>query len=190
MKDRIPAPDAKLNFGFTGRLVAEKGIAAISELSRRPELSDIVWHIHGAGPAFPPDYFKPFSNIVYHGAYSSGPTHAEALERLDASVLFSRHNEGMPLSLIEAMSAGLPWIATDRGGTREMAVSATNCQVVEPSPTIETLAKAVRTMADRIRAGLTSRQEQRRTYDRLFSPRVVSQAWCSYLETRELAAAG
>jgi glycosyltransferase involved in cell wall biosynthesis len=122
---------------------------------------------------------------VYHGPYSNGPQHTDLLQKLDAIVLFSSHNEGMPLSLIEAMSAGLPWIATDRGGTREMAVSEPNCMVVDPSPTEDALAAAVRMLADRIRQGITSRVEQRITYDRHFSPPVVTHSWCSYLESRE-----
>ena len=185
VKNHIPSPNAKLHFGFTGRLVVEKGIATICALSQRPSLSDITWHIHGAGAAFPPDYFAPFPRVVYHGPFSSGPQHADILQKLDAIALFSSHNEGMPLSLIEAMSAGLPWIATDRGGTREMAMSESNCIVVEPSPSEETLAVAVRQLADRIREGRTSRTEQRGIYDRHFAPSVVSHAWCSYLESRE-----
>ena len=184
--DRIPALDSKLNFGFMGRLVAEKGIATICALSNLPSLADIAWHIHGEGAAFPPKYFSEFPNVTYHGRYSSGPRHADILQSLDAVVLFSSHNEGMPLSLIEAMSAGLPWIATDRGGTREMAVSEANSIVVESAPTLDVLAAAVRRLADRLHRGVTSRKEQRRNYDRLFSPPVVSHAWCNYLEARQL----
>lgn len=189
VKDRIPPLNAKLHFGFTGRLVAEKGIATICSLSQRPALSDIRWHIHGAGAAFPPEYFQRFPNVIYHGPYSNGPQQADILQKLDALVLFSSHNEGMPLSLIEAMSAGLPWIATDRGGTREMAISETNCLVASPSPSEDELANAVLTMADRIRQSVTSRVEQRRVYDRVFSPPVVAHSWCNYLEARELAPA-
>jgi glycosyltransferase involved in cell wall biosynthesis len=185
VKDRIPPLNAKLSFGFMGRLVIEKGIATICALSRLPALAEITWHVHGAGSAFPPEYFSEYPNVVYHGPYSGGVQQARILQSLDALVLFSAHNEGMPLSLLEAMSAGLPWIATDRGGTREMAVSEANCIVVEPSPSLEVLAAAVTALADRIRHGVTSRREQRRIYDRLFSPPVVSHAWCQYLESRQ-----
>lgn len=184
--DRAYTADTRLNFGFAGRLVPEKGIDFICALSRLPALADITWHIHGAGPDYPPDFFAAFPNVVYHGAYSSGAQQAEILQRLDALVLFSTHNEGMPLSLIEAMSAGLPWIATDRGGTGELAVSAENSMVLPHPTNLAALASAVRTMADRIQQGVTSREEQRRVYDGLFSPPVVSEAWCEYLEARQL----
>lgn len=182
--DRTIPPGARLNFGFAGRLVAEKGIDQICALSRIESLSDIQWHIHGAGPAYPPGFFAEFPNITYHGPYSAGPQQAQLLQNLDALVLFSSHNEGMPLSLIEAMSAGLPWIATDRGGTREMAVDPANAIVVPAPASLNALAVAVRDMADRIRAGQTSRTAQRRAYDEFFSPAVVSVAWCDHLEAR------
>lgn len=183
--DRPIVPGARLHFGFTGRLVAEKGIDQICALSCSALLPDITWHIHGAGSAYPPGFFRDFPNVVYHGPYSAGPQQAELLQNLDALVLFSSHNEGMPLSLIEAMSAGLPWIATDRGGTREMAVDPANALVVPAPASLNALAVAVRELADRIRNGRTSRVAQRRVYDEFFSPAVVSAAWCDYLEARE-----
>jgi glycosyltransferase involved in cell wall biosynthesis len=185
VSDRAIAPGARLRFGFTGRLVAEKGIDQICALSRFESLTDITWHIHGAGSDYPPAFFADFPNVIYHGPYSTGPQQAELLQNLDALVLFSSHNEGMPLSLIEAMSAGLPWIATDRGGTREMAVDPANAIVVPAPASLNALAVAVRDMADRIRAGRTSRSAQRRVYDEFFSPAVVSGAWRDHLEARE-----
>lgn len=185
VKDRIYSPNSVLHFGFMGRLVAEKGVADVCALSRRPELTGIQWHVHGSGADFPPSYFKAFPNVVYHGPYSSGPQQADILQSLDAIALFSTHNEGMPLSLIEAMSAGLPWIATDRGGTSEMALTPGNAIVVKQPHTLESLAAAVREMARRIRSGETSRSDQRRTYDGIFAPPVVADAWCNFLEARE-----
>lgn len=186
VQDRFYSANSQLHFGFMGRLVAEKGIDLICALSRRPELAGITWHIHGSGSAYPAAFFEPYPKIVYHGSYTAGSQQAAILESLDALVLLSTHNEGMPLSLIEAMSAGLPWIATDRGGTREMAVSAENCVVVEPTQDLDQLAAAVQEMATRIRSGGTSRDEQRRAYDRLFARPVVAEQWCDFLETREL----
>ena len=114
-------PDQPLSFGFVGRLIATKGVGMICEVSRRPELSDITWHIYGAGSDYTAEHFKTFPTIQFHGSYRDARHYKDVLLGLDALVLFSQHNEGMPLSLIEATSAGLPWVASDRGGTREIA---------------------------------------------------------------------
>jgi glycosyltransferase involved in cell wall biosynthesis len=186
VREQTYSATATLHFGFTGRLVAEKGVDFICALSRLPELAHITWHVHGAGDAYPPSFFVSYPKIVYHGPYSSGPAQAAILQNLDAVVLFSTHNEGMPLSLIEAMSAGLPWIATDRGGTRELAISERNCLVVSHPATRETLTAAVLEMSDRIRRYRTSRSAQRRVYDQTFAPEVVGEQWCRYFENREI----
>lgn len=173
----------ELHFGFMGRLVVEKGIDTICRLSTDPSLADITWHIHGSGPAFPPEYFRPWPRVVYHGPFVDAATQAKALLSLDALVLFSTHNEGMPVSLIEAMSAGLPWIATDRGGTRELAISQSNSTVVPHLASDNTLRAAVDELAWRIRTGTTSRVAQRRAFDYYFAPATVGARWLRYLES-------
>ncbi|MCR6655782.1 MAG: glycosyltransferase [Opitutus sp.] len=97
-----------LHFAFMGRLVPEKGIDAILALSRRASLADIRWHIHGAGAGYDEELFRNYPNVVYHGPFAGMGAMGPALRTTDALVLFSLHNEGMPLSLIEGMSAGLP----------------------------------------------------------------------------------
>jgi len=177
-------PGETLNFGFMGRLIREKGVDAICRLSADPTLAPITWHLHGAGPDYPPEFFKAWPRVRYHGAYSGTEAQARALQSLDAAVLFSTHNEGMPLGLIEAMSAGLPWIATDRGGTREIGVSKSNCIVVPHPATDATLRHAVDELSGRIRNGTTSRLVQRAAYDGYFSPDVVGARWLEFLEAR------
>jgi capsular polysaccharide biosynthesis protein/glycosyltransferase involved in cell wall biosynthesis len=177
-----PAGDRVLNIGFLGRLVSTKGIDIVCTLSRRPELAGVLWHIHGEGPEYPETYFREFPNIRYHGPYRDLARHGEILRSLDAVALFSIHNEGMPLSLIETMSAGLPWIATDRGGTRELAAAAGNCVVLDHPCTAENALPRVLEFVRRLRAGETSRHAQRAVYDARFAPPVVSRLWFRYLE--------
>lgn len=173
-------PQAPLRFGFCGRLIPEKGIDTIIALAEHPALADIEWHLHGAGPAYPAERFTARPRLVYHGAFASGAEHAAALLGLDSLVLFSTHNEGMPLSLIEGMSAGLPWIATDRGGTRELADSVNETLLAPPDATLAQFAGAVRTLADRILARGTSRRLQRAVYDHRFAPAVVTAQWLGF----------
>jgi glycosyltransferase involved in cell wall biosynthesis len=169
-----------LRFGYCGRLIPEKGIDAILALSHDPALAGIEWHIHGAGEAYAPSRFAGHPHVVYHGAYHSAGEHARALLDLDAVALFSTHNEGMPLSLIEALSAGLPWIATDRGGTRELAAAPADSELVPAAASLPELAGGVRTLAGRILAGATSRRRQRAFYDDRFAPAVVTRLWLDF----------
>jgi glycosyltransferase involved in cell wall biosynthesis len=176
-------PGRPLRFGFCGRLIPEKGIESILALARETVPGDIEWHVHGAGEAYPPARFANQPGLVYHGAYRTAEEHARALLALDALVLFSTHNEGMPLSLIEGMSAGLPWIATDRGGTRELMVSPADSLLAPATASLPELRSAVRVLADRIRSGATSRRRQRAGYDEQFAPPVVARLWLDFFKS-------
>ena len=80
-------------------------IHIIGEGEQREEL-EVYIHQHGLE-----------NSVILHGALPR----SEVLEELDASdifVLLSRY-EGFPRSILEAMAAGLPVIASDVGGVRE-----------------------------------------------------------------------
>lgn len=171
-----------LHFGFVGRLIPEKGVERVIRLANEPALADIHWHIHGAGAAFPPEHFANHPRLTYHGAYSGEAAHSAILQNLDAVVLPSTHNEGMPLSLIEAMSAGLPWVATDQGGTRELLLEPACARLVPADVGHAGLVTAVRDLADAVRAGAASRKMQRAAYEREFAPGVVGARWSEFLE--------
>lgn len=182
VKDVAYTPGQPLAFGFVGRLIATKGIDTLCELSRRPELGGVIWHLYGASPEYPESHFASYPHVRYHGPYRDLVRYGEILRELDAIALFSKHNEGMPLSLIEAMSAGLPWVASDRGGTRELMVSPGNCELVmNPHDGADVLASTLR-LVDRILTGKTSRRAQRAVYDAEFAPEVVARRWFEYLE--------
>ena len=89
--------------------------------------------------------------------------------------------EGLPVSLMEVMAAGLPWIATDRGGTRELGVSELNSVIVPAGASLQEMKALTMELADRIRTGRTSRIAQRRVYDEHFSPEISSRKWLEYL---------
>lgn len=188
VQDTIYTPGQPLAFGFVGRLIGTKGVGTICALSQRPELSAVAWHIYGAGAEYPESYFRAYPRTRYHGPYRDLTRYGEILRELDALALFSQHNEGMPLSLIEAMSAGLPWIASDRGGTRELAVSSENCVVVKDPTNLEATLADTLTLIDRLYAGKTSRRAQRAIYDQRFAPERVAEQWFAYFEgSRTLA---
>jgi len=176
-----PLPgDRPLRFGYLGRMVSTKGVDTLLALSNVPELADIHWELHGAGPSVPTD-LAAYPRVSLHPPYDGPAEQVVRLAGLDATVLLSRHQEGQPLSLTEAMAAGLPWLATDRGGTAELAHDSANCELLPPGADLATAAAAVRRLADRIRSGATSRSRQRAVYDRHYSPPAVAQRWLAFL---------
>ncbi len=179
-----PSAGATLRFGFLGRLVPTKGIETILRLAADPACDGIEWHIHGAGPDYPPERFAGHAHLTYHGGYANPEQQAAILAELDAVALFSVHNEGMPLSLIEAMAAGLPWVATARGGTPELAESAADCELVLHPDNYDECRAAVLALAARIHDGQTSRAAQRAVWERRFGPALVRQQWLEYLAKR------
>jgi glycosyltransferase involved in cell wall biosynthesis len=170
-----------LRFGFVGRLMRGKGIDMICQLSTDPELGDIEWHVHGSGAHYRPEFFADFPNVRYHGAYQGATELTAILGALDALVLFSTYQEGQPISLIEAMAAGLPWIATDQGGTRELMWSPSNCRLVSAACPYEEAKQAVLDLVRAIRAGETSVAAQRGAYEDNLAPAAVGERWMEFL---------
>lgn len=79
-------------------------------------------------------------------------------------------SEGIPVSLMEAGSAGIPLVATDVGGSGEI-VNAANGVLLPPHPDIATIANALRLFSDRERAA-AYRQEARACWGRKYSAPV------------------
>jgi len=80
----------------------------------------------------------------------------------DALVLPSRYQEGQPVSILEAMAAGLPVIATDTGSVREMIVDRRNGFMVPPSSPFDIAEKINFLIEDRElsrRMGLNNRRK-------------------------------
>jgi glycosyltransferase involved in cell wall biosynthesis len=91
---------------------------------------------------------------------------ANLMNAMDVFCLVS-HKEGLPLSLIEAMACGLPVVATDIDGLREVVQPGVNGMVVAPDD-VDGLARSlVRLASDpalRRRLGDAGRQTARRRY--------------------------
>jgi glycosyltransferase involved in cell wall biosynthesis len=70
----------------------------------------------------------------------------DALAGFDIFVLPSRH-EGLPLSIVEAMLAGLPVVATNVGSVAEAVLDGTTGYVVPPEDTVA-LSRALQDLAE------------------------------------------
>lgn len=172
-----------VHFGFFGRLVQTKGIDLICSLSEEIQLSNVFWEIFGKGEHYSAESFSNYRNIIYQGEYRNSEHYHAALGRLDATILLSAHNEGMPLSLIEAMGAGLSWVATDKGGTRELSFEENNVEIIPNNAPYPTVLVRICKIVQRVTMCRTSRKSQRKVYDLFFASDASAETWISLFKT-------
>ncbi|TWW00171.1 glycosyltransferase family 4 protein [Chitinophaga pinensis] len=172
----------KLRFGYYGRLIAEKGIDLICRMSEDADIkNEVEFHLWGEGKNYPAPYFDQYPNVHYHGTFAGEAGLKSAIAQLDAYLLLSVHPEGLPISLLEAMSAGLPWLATDRGGIPDIACDPLSTRVISASSDYEAAKNAVLAFAKDIRSGLVTKTTQKELYANRFSAVALRTAWSNVL---------
>lgn len=128
-----PASSKPLHVVWVGRLADPKDpvtlLRAVAELPAGALRLDIL----GDGPLRPEleslaAELGVRSSVEFHGEVTDVP---RRLARAGAFVLASR-SEGMPISILEAMAAGLPVVASDVGGISEVVVDGVTGFVVPP----------------------------------------------------------
>lgn len=109
-----------LRLGFIGRHDRQKGLDILLDTIRRVPLPDVHFDIVGAGVLNGNGERRDAAdaNVTYHGWLSRSGT-LELLNSLDALVMPSRW-DAAPIVAIEAMRAGVPVIASNRGGLPEI----------------------------------------------------------------------
>jgi glycosyltransferase involved in cell wall biosynthesis len=128
-----------VRIGTVGRLVPDKGVrflllAAREILNRCPKTE---FHVIGEGPERPElellaGQLGIEKEVVFLGAQSDMPS---IYASFDIFVLPSL-NEGMPLSLLEAMAAGKPAVATRVGAISSLVLQNQTGLLVEPRDTL------------------------------------------------------
>ena len=130
--------DQKIKFVIVARLIREKGIELFlrtaKELKNKFPLCE--FHIVG-GQADPPSGINMQSLlkleqeqiIYYHGLKDNI---AQFLSEMDVFVLPTFYREGVPRSILEALSIGMPIITTDTPGCRETVIKGQNGFLIPP----------------------------------------------------------
>ena len=135
---RISKPEPEIiKFLFLGKIGNRKGIFdLLNILSQNVDLfkNDIKLIIGGDGEVNKLKLFIKENNlnkIVEYVGWVSGEKKNELLNSTDVLILPS-YNEGLPISLLEAMSYSMPIISTNVGGIPQVLTDLENGRMVEP----------------------------------------------------------
>ncbi|MFD2098862.1 glycosyltransferase family 4 protein [Flagellimonas iocasae] len=136
-------------FIFVARLIMEKGINLFINAAEaiKSEFPNAEFHILGAPDKTPSAIKMERLNqlheeniIVYHGIQNDV---TPFLQQSDVFVLPTYYREGIPRSILEALSIGMPIITTDTPGCRETVENNENGKILRPQ-SLEDLIDAMR----------------------------------------------
>ena len=169
-----PPPGVQLRVICTGSLIPRKGQKFLLEAVHRLQTQGICVQVSFAGNGPERDALLAQAQalgVTEQVTFLGNVDHAELLDsysrgRYDAFILPSLH-EGISIALIEAMSRGLPTIATDVGGTRELLTEGSG-QLIPAADTdslVQALTLFVRNESERLRQGQRGRDRVMADYD-------------------------
>ncbi len=119
-------PSHGSQIAFVGRLSFEKGPDRFCDLARNARIQS--FHIYGDGPMSRQIHADLPKNVVMHGRQNDM---ALAWSKIGILMIPSRQ-EGMPMSIIEAMSRGIPVIAFKVGSIAKLIDHGVNGWLVAP----------------------------------------------------------
>ncbi|HLQ38260.1 MAG TPA: glycosyltransferase [Planctomycetota bacterium] len=125
-----------LDVGFIGSLSAHKGVQVLLEALRHTAAKELRVHLYGSRdsqPGFSEALVLGITDarVVYHGPFAPREL-GGVLAGLDLLVVPSLWYENTPFALLEALHAGVPVIASDLGGIREIIADGRNGRLFPP----------------------------------------------------------
>jgi glycosyltransferase involved in cell wall biosynthesis len=152
---------------FVGRVTVQKGVDVLLKALADPRLTGLPWHLDlaGDGPQLP-EYREQAAalgltdRITFHG-WMTREQVRPLFDSADLLVLPSRY-EGMPIVVLEAMGCGLPVVATDIPGTRELIAEGETGLLVKPEDAADLAGALHRLLSDpaeRLRIGAKARAD-------------------------------
>lgn len=149
------ADDGTVRFGYLGTWIPPKGLHVLIDAFNR--IADERIHLHVHGHAVPyeghEDYEENLKGMIrsprihWEGRYDHRRV-GEILAGLDVLVVPSIWYENAPLTIQEAFLAGVPVIASDLGGMRELVQDGVNGMTFRARDALDLQAKVVRLAAD------------------------------------------
>lgn len=147
-------PDALL-IGIVTRITPEKGIHTLIEATAKLKTSPNIQLLVVGGPYFPKDseYIDSLKaqaknlgigdRVIFTGFLEDT---AAILSLLDIVLLASTIPEACPRTIIEAMAAGVPVVATPLGGSKELVTPETG--ILVPAEDADAFAEAITQLAE------------------------------------------
>ena len=157
-----PAGGEPIRLAFFGRLAGNKGLVPFLKVFREVSTSiPMRFDIHGGGEERAAIEHEIGAlglgeTVCLKGRYPDGEEYARLLASYHALVLPSIDCEGLPLVLLEAMSCGLPLLATAIGGIADVAAG--NPDVVVIAPGRDAIADGLRRLAGMLQGGAISNE--------------------------------
>ena len=161
-----PSPDTQPDLLlFLGRMEASKGIFDLLDALARLRLSvpDVKLACAGDGDRLAVARYAERLGIADAVKFTGwvGPSGKRALLEAAAAFVLPSYDESLPLSLLEAMRAGVPPVVTPVGGIPEVAVDGVSALLVAPGDTFGLHRQLGRLLSDRAlaaRIGATARE--------------------------------
>lgn len=166
-------PHAPVVISFLGRLLWDKGIEELGKAAALLKKENIhaVVHVYGERDPQNPLSLTPKDIVSLSKIYPlcfKGPSHdvAKTYQASDIGVLPS-YREGLPKSLVEAASCGLPLVTTDVPGCRDVIEDGVSGFLVPPKapePLAKALASLCQNKALREAMGKAGRQRTQKLF--------------------------
>jgi glycosyltransferase involved in cell wall biosynthesis len=128
------SPDEPVNFLFMGRLGKRKGVYDIVQSARQLRSPNVRIHLYGDGEVEELRELVKTSGLedrVAVRGWIDGGRKAETFQEANVLLLPS-YNEGLPVSVLEAMAYGMPVVASAVGGIPEAVEDQVSGYLVEP----------------------------------------------------------
>lgn len=126
--------DGTVNFLFMGRLGKRKGVYDLIEAARYITAPNVKIHLYGDGEIEQVrkkiEEAGVSERVQLQGWISGGEK--ENVFRAAQVLLLPSYNEGLPMSVLEALSYGMPVISTPVGGTPDAVKDGVNGYLIEP----------------------------------------------------------
>lgn len=182
-----PVPDEPIKLIFSGYIGKRKGafdlINPFAQLTE-PEKSNSILIMAGDGEVEAAKNLVQSlnlqDNIIFPG-WINTEQRDRLLTQADIFVLPS-YNEGLPLSMLEAMAWELPVIVTPVGGIAEIVTDGDNGLLIEPG-NVEQLSAAMQTLITNQDLRLSLRTKARKS----IMPQDINNYWLSFLKIYDSA---